>query len=97
MTASASSTGTGLLNRQRISSRTLRGMGRIGEGHVSTDDPNYRPGMSKQEIVDQLCRFAELGVTFSSVPAPRLNGAEAYMDHAQCVIEEIKPHVAAAN
>jgi hypothetical protein len=69
------------------------GMGRIGERHVAADDPSYRPGMSKQEIVDQLCRFAELGVTFSSVPAPRLNGAEAYMDHAQWVIE----HVTAAD
>jgi hypothetical protein len=69
------------------------GMGRVGEGHVATDDPNYRPGMSKQEIVDKLCRFAELGVTFSSVPPPRLDGVEAYMDHAQWVIEEIKPQV----
>jgi flavin reductase (DIM6/NTAB) family NADH-FMN oxidoreductase RutF len=41
--------------------------------------------MSKQEIVDQLCRFAELGVTFSSAPAPRLKGAVAYMDHARAV------------
>lgn len=73
------------------------GMGRVGEGHVSTDDPNYRPGMGKQEIVDQLCRFAELGVTFSSVPAPRLNGVQAYLDHAQWVIEEIKPHVTVAD
>jgi probable F420-dependent oxidoreductase len=72
------------------------GMGRVGEGHVSTDDPNYRPGMSKQEIVDQLCRFAELGVTFSSVPAPPVNGPEAYLDYAQWVIEEIKPHVTPA-
>jgi hypothetical protein len=72
------------------------GMGRVGEGHVSTDDANYRPGMNKQQIVDQLCRFAELGVTFSSVPAPRLAGAEAYLDHAQWVIEEIKPHITAA-
>jgi hypothetical protein len=72
-------------------------MGRVGEGHVSTDDPNYRTGTSKQEIVDQLCRFAELGVTFSSVHAPRLYGAEACMDHAQWVIEEIKPDITAGN
>jgi len=72
------------------------GMGRVGEGHVTTDDPNYRPGMGKQEIVDQLCRFAELGVTFSSVPAPRVNGPDAYLDFAQWVIEEIKPHVTGA-
>ncbi|MGB9227512.1 TIGR03619 family F420-dependent LLM class oxidoreductase [Mycobacterium sp.] len=73
------------------------GMGRVGEGHVSTDDSNYRPGMSKQEIIDELCRFAELGVTFTSVPAPQLTGAEAYMDYAQWVIEEIKPHISAAS
>jgi len=72
------------------------GMGRVGEGHVTTDDPNYRPRMGKQEIVDQLCRFAELGVTFSSVPAPRMNGPDAYLDFAQWVIEEIKPHVTGA-
>ena len=70
------------------------GMGRVGEGHVTTKDPNYRTGMSKQEIIDRLCRFAELGVTFSTVPAPRLSGPEAFMDHAQWVIEEIKPQLA---
>jgi probable F420-dependent oxidoreductase len=73
------------------------GMGRVGEGHVSTDDPNFRPEMAKQEIIDQLCRFAELGVTFSSVPAPRVNGPEAYLDYAQWVIEEVKPHVIATD
>ena len=73
------------------------GMGRVGEGHVASDDPNYRPGMTKQEIVDQLCRFAELGVTFSSVPPPRLSGPEAYLDYAQWVIEEIKPQIPIAD
>lgn len=69
------------------------GMGRVGEGHVSSDDPNYRPGMGKREIIDQLCRFAELGVTYTSVPPPRLSGPGEYLDHAQWVIEEIKPHI----
>ncbi len=72
------------------------GMGRVAEGHVRADDSNFRPGMGKQEIIDQLCRFAELGVTYSSVPAPRLDGPDAYMDHAQWVIEEIRPLVTAA-
>jgi probable F420-dependent oxidoreductase len=71
------------------------GMGRVGEGHVSSDDPNYRPGMMKQEIVDRLCRFAELGVTFSSVPPPRVSGPQAFLDHAQWVIEEVKPQLPA--
>jgi hypothetical protein len=52
--------------------------------------------MTKQEIVDRLCRFAELGVTFSSVPAPRVSGPAAFLDHAQWVIEEVKPHLPAA-
>jgi probable F420-dependent oxidoreductase len=73
------------------------GMGRVGEGHVSTDGPNYRPGMTKQEIVDRLCRFAELGVTFSSVPPPRVSGPAAFLDHAQWVIEEVKPQLDAAH
>ena len=69
------------------------GMGRVGEGHVSIDDPKQRSGMSAQEIVDRLNEYAELGVTFTSVPAPRVSGVEAYMEYAQWVIEEIKPHL----
>lgn len=66
---------------------------RIGEGHVAIDDPKARPGMSAQEIADQLSWFAELGVTMSSVPIPPVKGVSAYLDYAQWVIEEIKPKV----
>jgi len=31
----------------------------IGEGHVVLDDPTQQPGMSADEIVDKLGRFAE--------------------------------------
>ena len=50
--------------------------------------------MSAQQVVDALGRFKELGVTMSSVPIPPVSGVEAYLDHAQWVIEEIKPAVA---
>jgi probable F420-dependent oxidoreductase len=66
---------------------------RVGEGHVVQDDPNARPGMSAQEIVDRLGWFKELGVTMSSVPIPAVQDIEAYLDYAQWVIEEIKPKV----
>lgn len=69
------------------------GMGRVGEGHVSIDDPRQRSGMSAQEIIDRLNEYADVGVTFTSVPTPRVSGVEAYMEFAQWVIEEIKPHL----
>lgn len=66
---------------------------RVGEGHVVRDDPKARPGMSKQEIVDRLSYFAELGVTYSAVPIPAVDSVEGYLDYAQWVIEEIRPAV----
>jgi probable F420-dependent oxidoreductase len=64
---------------------------RVGEGHVVIDDPNARPGMPAQEIVDRLGWFHDLGITMSAVPIPPLAGQEAYMDYAQWVMEEIRP------
>ena len=69
------------------------GASRIGEGHVVVEDPTQLPGMSAAEIVDQLSWFAELGVTFTSVPIPPVQDVNAYLDYAQWVIEEIKPKV----
>jgi probable F420-dependent oxidoreductase len=71
----------------------LYGLGstQIGEGHAVLDDPTQRPGMSAQEIIDQLSRFAELGVTMTGVPIPPVKDVNAYLDYAQWVIEEIKP------
>jgi hypothetical protein len=67
---------------------------RIGEGHVVQDDPKARPGMTKQEIIDRLGWFKELGVTMSGVPIPRVEHIEAYFDYTQWVAEEIMPAVA---
>lgn len=66
----------------------------IGEGHEVLDDPTQRPGMSKQQIIDQLNWFADLGVTMSSVPIPPVRDVDEYLDYSQWVIEEIKPNVA---
>lgn len=67
--------------------------GRIGEGHKVIDDPNARADMSKDEIIDRIGLFKEQGVTMTSVPIPPVSGIDAYMDHAQWVMEEIKPKV----
>jgi probable F420-dependent oxidoreductase len=64
---------------------------RVGEGHKVMTDPNARPGMSLQEIVDRLGWFKQLGVTMSSVPIPAVKSIDEYLDYAQWVIEEIKP------
>ncbi|OBG19275.1 TIGR03619 family F420-dependent LLM class oxidoreductase [Mycobacterium sp. 852002-51057_SCH5723018] len=73
----------------------MHGMGttRVGEGHRIVDDPDARPGLSAQEIVDRLCWLAEQGVTVSAVPVPAVRGVDEYLDYAQWVIEEIKPKV----
>jgi probable F420-dependent oxidoreductase len=65
----------------------------IGEGHVVIDDPTQQPGMTAPELIDRLGRFSALGVTISSVPIPPVSDVDAYLDYAQWVIEEVKPHV----
>jgi probable F420-dependent oxidoreductase len=66
---------------------------RVGEGHAVLDDPRARPGMTKQEIIDRLSWFKELGVTWSSVPIPQLQHIDEYFDYTQWVAEEIMPAV----
>jgi probable F420-dependent oxidoreductase len=67
---------------------------RVGEGHVVQEDPRARPGMTKQEIIDRLGWFRELGVTISSVPIPTVKHIDEYFDYTQWVAEEIMPAVA---
>ena len=69
------------------------GTSQIGEGHVVVDDPSQLPGMSAEEIIDQLGWFSELGVTITGVPIPPVKDVNAYLDYAQWVMEEIKPKV----
>ncbi|ADP83409.1 TIGR03619 family F420-dependent LLM class oxidoreductase [Pseudofrankia inefficax] len=70
------------------------GTARVGEGHTVQKDPHARPGMTKDELVDRLGWFQELGVTMSAVPLPSLASIEEYFDYAQWVAEEIMPAVA---
>lgn len=45
-----------------------------------------RPGMSAEQIIDRLDRFAEQGVTVSAVPIPAVRGVDEYLDYAQQVM-----------
>jgi probable F420-dependent oxidoreductase len=65
----------------------------VGEGHVPVSDPTARAGQSLQQIVDRLGWFHELGVTFSSVPTPKVADLNAATDYMQWVIEEVKPRL----
>ena len=67
------------------------GTGRLTDRHAASDNPDARPGMSAQEIIDKLGDYKRLGVTMSSVPIPPMPGIEAYLDYAQWVAEDIKP------
>lgn len=67
------------------------GTSRIGEGHAVVDDSAQRPGMSAEEIIDLLGRFAEHGVTVSGFSTPAVSGVDAYLDYLQWVMEEIEP------
>ncbi len=69
------------------------GTARVGEGHVVNDDPELRRQLAAQEIVDALGELKEQGVTMSSVPTPPVAGLEAFLDHAQWVMEEIQPRL----
>ena len=67
------------------------GTGRLTTNHAPSGDDSTSKGLSAQQIVDALSRFKELGVTVSSVPIPPVSGIAEYLDHAQWVIEEVKP------
>ncbi|MCB2079768.1 MAG: TIGR03619 family F420-dependent LLM class oxidoreductase [Novosphingobium sp.] len=69
------------------------GTTRLTTGHAPRDDPKARPGMSAQEIIDQLSWYREMGVTCSSVPIPPVADTDAYLDYAQWVMEEIRPRL----
>jgi probable F420-dependent oxidoreductase len=70
------------------------GVTRLGEGHVATGDESGRPGQSRQQILDRLGWFKDLGVTMSSVPIPPVRGIQEYYDYSQWVAEDIMPAVA---
>jgi probable F420-dependent oxidoreductase len=68
--------------------------GRVGENHVAQESEMASPDQSKQQILDALGWLADQGVTWSSVPTPKVASLQEYYDHAQWVAEEIIPEVA---
>lgn len=66
---------------------------RVGEGHAVNAELNAKTRMSAQQIVDELARLRNLGVTVSAVPIPPVKDIDTYLDYAQWVIEEVKPHL----
>lgn len=74
----------------------MRGMAteRVGEGHKVNAELNAKTQLSSQQIVDQLGRLKNLGVTISGVPIPPVQNIDAYLDYAQWIIEEVKPKLA---
>jgi probable F420-dependent oxidoreductase len=69
------------------------GTSRLTTGHAPSGDDSASAGFSAQQIIDALGRLQELGVTMSSVPIPPVADVGAYLDHAQWVIEEIRPKI----
>lgn len=69
------------------------GTGRLTTDHAPSGEDSVRPGMSAGHIIDQLGQLSELGVTSSSVPIPPVADVEEYLDHAQWVMEEVRPHI----
>ncbi|HET9627851.1 MAG TPA: TIGR03619 family F420-dependent LLM class oxidoreductase [Novosphingobium sp.] len=65
---------------------------RMKEGHGPSGNAWPDP-TSAQQLIDALGRFRDQGVTMSAVPVPPVNSVEAYLDHAQWVMEEVKPHL----
>ncbi|MEO6718200.1 MAG: TIGR03619 family F420-dependent LLM class oxidoreductase [Novosphingobium sp.] len=67
------------------------GIARLTTNHAPSGDNSMSGGLSAQQIVDALGKLKQLGVTTSSVPIPPVSGIEGYLDHAQWVMEEVKP------
>jgi hypothetical protein len=67
------------------------GTARLTTGHAPSGEDSVSGGLSAQQIVDALGRYKELGITMSSVPIPPVRDVAAYLDHAQWVMEEVKP------
>lgn len=66
---------------------------KIGEGHVPLDNEDSKMGTSVQEIVDKINWLEQLGATITNAPIPPVGSFEEYLEKAQWVMEEIKPHI----
>ena len=70
------------------------GSGRMTIDHQATGDESARAGQGKQQMLDRLGWFADLGVSWSGIPIPALSSIEEYYDYTQWIAEEIIPAVA---
>ena len=66
---------------------------KIGEGHVSTGVDSALHARDLQRMVDRVAWLKGQGVTVYSFAIPAVGDDDAYLDHAQWVIEEVKPRV----
>jgi len=66
---------------------------RIGEGHVARNSENFTPTHGLQRLVDRISYLKGQGVTTFTFAVPKVADGEAYLDHAQWFIEEVKPRV----
>ncbi|HLS98283.1 MAG: TIGR03619 family F420-dependent LLM class oxidoreductase [Porticoccaceae bacterium] len=65
----------------------------LGEGHVEKEIAIKIDPWHVDQLVDLCGQLADLGVTETIVPLPRLEGVEAYLDRLRWVAEEIIPRV----
>jgi probable F420-dependent oxidoreductase len=62
------------------------------EGHGSSGASGPDP-TSAQQLIDALGALRDCGITMSAVPIPPVASLEAYLDHAQWVMEEVRPRL----
>ncbi len=67
--------------------------GQMGSGHVAIEGAPGTAAMSTGEMVDLMGWLRDCGVTIAGYAIPPVPSFEAYLDHAQWFIEEVKPRV----
>ena len=68
------------------------GTSKLGEGHTP-GDPSVRTDLSADEIVDELGRLAEWGVTYSAVPTGPVGSVSEFEDRCRWMMEEVRPQL----
>jgi probable F420-dependent oxidoreductase len=63
----------------------------IGEAHAITADPRAISSTDPQQVIEQIGRLTEVGVTDTWVNPPPVDSLEAYLDHLRWVAERVVP------
>lgn len=66
----------------------------LDAGKEVISDATGPAGLSKDQIIDRMGWYKELGVTQTGMPFPDVSGIEEYMDYTQWLAEEIIPAIA---